>query len=603
MGGALEAYSHRVGVSVSLAMRLFDPAVERDPANRPTQGPAAREPGEPTMRQIGAKGASDSKRVWTVGPPASGASPTAQSEGEEGTGPVLVGGDGDQHIVLTDLLPRRVRLRMNPHRVSDESEIELPIEALPFPADGSLIRSILVEVRRGVIAADDWADALSHGALAADGRPLTIPVATAGDDPDFVGFVDKHQIRFGDAASTVVLPCRDLSSVLADHSTRGRAIETHLPADQAIARFLSTIPAAVGFEVLWLGGSEPPVLAASSSKAKGPKSGPPLPRASRDARMSCLDAITDYCTLCAVTPRFRGYRLELGPAITLDQFSAATAPRLLFGANVDELELEHHLTRAQTRAVEVRSFSYDSGAMLVARWPDDPARFGMLPPGQVNALPPSGPLEVPPGASGIDESPPTVMIVQNVTDPRRLQDIARNLFEEVARQDVSLRARTRDVATVDGRASGVADLLALNVGDPIAIEIAPSVEEQAGSFVQRLASMAPAEAVEVLVGAGYRRSVAERVVDGVLTMRRPLVYRVREIEFEWSLDGGTSTEIRAVNYVEVVDREYRKGGSALAKLPPGASREAKWDAIEEAMESGEIPVDRGLEMQATLGAR
>jgi hypothetical protein len=190
--------------------------------------------------------------------------------------------------------------------------------------------------------------------------------------------------------------------------------------------------------------------------------------------------------------------------------------------------------------------------------------------------------------------------VQNVTDPRRLQDIARNLFEELARQDVSLRARTRDIATVDGRAQGVADLLALNVGDPIAVEIAPSVEEQAGSFVQRLASMAPADAVEVLVGAGYRKSVAERVVDQVLTSRRPLVYRVREIDFEWSLDGGTSTEIRAVNYVEVVDREYRRGGGALAKLPPGASREAKWDAIEEAMEAGEVPVQEGVRLQALL---
>jgi hypothetical protein len=429
-----------------------------------------------------------------------------------------------------------------------------------------------------------------------------MPVATAGDDPDFVGFVDKHQIRFGDGASTVVLPCRDLSSVLADHSTRGRVIETHLPADQAIARFLSTIPAAVGFEVVWLGGSEPPMLIESSSKAKAPKKGAPLPRASRDARMSCLDAISDYCTLCAVTPRFRGYRLELGPAATLGQFSAATAPRLVFGANIEELELEHHLTRAVTRAVEVRSFSYDTGAMLVARWPDDPTRFGALAPGQTNELPPTGPIEVPPGASGIDESPPTVMIVQNVTDPRRLQDIARNLFEELARQDVSMRARTRDIATVDGRAQGVADLLALNVGDPIALAIAPVVEENAGSFVQRLASMPRADAIEVLLGAGYRRSVAERVVDQVLTTQRPLLYRVREIDFEWSLDGGTATEIRAVNYVEVVDREYRRGGSALAKLPATASREQKWEAIEDAMEAGEIPQDEGLRMQAALGS-
>jgi hypothetical protein len=148
VAGALEAYSHRVGVSVSLALRLFDPAIERDPSNRPTKGPAARAPGEPTLRQVGTKGAPDSKRVWTVGPPASGASSSSEADGEEGTGPVLVGAEGDQHIVLTDLLPRRVRLRMNPHRVSDESEIELPIDALPFPADGSLIRSILVEVRQ-----------------------------------------------------------------------------------------------------------------------------------------------------------------------------------------------------------------------------------------------------------------------------------------------------------------------------------------------------------------------------------------------------------------------------------------------------------------------
>jgi hypothetical protein len=75
---------------------------------------------------------------------------------------------------------------------------------------------------------------------------------------------------------------------------------------------------------------------------------------------------------------------------------------------------------------------------------------------------------------------------------------------------------------------------------------------------------------------------------------------VREIDFEWSLDGGTSTEARAVNYVEVVDREYRRGGSALAKLPPGASREAKWDAIEEAMERGEMANDDGVRLQREI---
>lgn len=600
MPAPLDRFSHRVGVSVSLAIRLFDAASESDAKNLPTVGPAARKPGAPTLRTEGVQGTGGYRRIWTVAPPAVGASPVVANDAGEGNGPVLVGADGDQHIVLTELLPRRAQLRLNPHRVADESELELPIDALPFPADGALIRSILVEVRRGVIAADDWALALSRGALSADGRPLTVPVAPASDDPDFVGFVDKHRIRLGAGVSTVVLPCRDLSSVLADTLTRGREIEAHLPADEAIARFLSTLPAAVGFSVVWVGSAQPPVLGEAAPKGKRPKSAGPQRRSSRESRATFLDAISDFCTLCAVTPRFRGYRIELGPARTLDQVSASDTPRMVFGVNVDELELEHRLTQSATRAIEVRSFSVDTGAMLIARYPDDPTRAGELPPGKTNELPGTGPIDVPPGASAIDEAPPTVMIVRNVTDPRRLRDIARNTFEELARQDVALHLRTQDIATVDGRSRGIADLLSLAAGDPIALGIAPVVEENAGSYVQRLASMSRPDALDVLLSAGYRRSVAERVVDQILSTQRPLLYRVREVSFEWSLEGATTTEVQAVNYVEVIDRELKEGGSTLAKLSPTATSAEKWDAIEDAMQSGEISTAEGVRLQGEL---
>jgi hypothetical protein len=595
----LEMFSHRIGVSVSLAIRLFDAQFEQDKSNAPRLGPAAREPGEPLLRTEGTKGTSTYRRIWTVQPPASGASIAATAIDEEGAGPALVGG-ADAHLVLTDVLPRKVQLRLNSHRVADESELELPIDALPFPPDGVLIRSILVEVRRGVIAADDWADALARGALSSDGRPLTVPVASDGDDPDFVGFVDKHRIRFGDAATTVLLPCRDLSSVLADTLTRGREIETHLPADEAVARFLSTLPAAVGFSVVWLGGGEPPTVAESAPKAKRPKAAGGAKKTSRESRSTFLDAITDFCTLAAVTPRFRGYRLELGPARTLDQFDAGEVPRMVFGANVEELELEHRLTQAMTRAVEVRSFSPDTGLMVIARWPDDPTRFGALAVGKTNELPPTGPLEVPPGAAGIDEAPPTVMIVQNVTDPRRLRDIARNIFDELARQDVAMRLKTTDIATVDGRLQGLADLLTLAPGDPIGLAIAPAVEEAAGSYVQRLATMSRIDAIETLTRAGYRRSVAERVVDQVFSTRKPLLYRVREVHFDWSLEGATTTDIQAINYVEVRDREYQQGGPRLAQLPPDATNAQKWDAIDDAMLNGELSIGDGLRLQGDL---
>jgi hypothetical protein len=207
---------------------------------------------------------------------------------------------------------------------------------------------------------------------------------------------------------------------------------------------------------------------------------------------------------------------------------------------------------------------------------------------------------VPPGASAIDEAPPTVMIVQNVTDPRRLRDIAQNTFEELARQDVALHLRTQDIASVDGRFAGTADLLSLAAGDPIELGIAPAIEENAGSYVQRLASMSRADALDVLLRAGYRRSVAERVVDQVLSVQRSLLFRVRELSFEWSLEGTTTTEIDAINYVEVIDQELKKGGSALAKLPPTATNAEKWDAIEDAMQSGEISTAEGVRLQGEL---
>lgn len=620
----LDAHSYKLGVVVSLQIRLFDAAFERLATIRPSVGPADLEPRTPFFREEGAPGEDGYRRIWTLEEP-KGASATARGIAEgflragsatkmegfelpplpdpdsatppiEETGPVggarapaISGARGDERVVFFDVVPTKVRWRNNAPRVPDELEIDLPLAAFPVPPDGSLVRSILVEMRRTL--------------LDADGQP----VGPASDDPDFAGFARKHGIRLSNgSASRVTLPCQDFAGVAADTQCRGRMLETDVPADEAIARFLSLFPFAVGLEVMWLGPLLPPEIGALGPRAKRQKvskKGKPT-RPPKTPRQSVLDAISDYCTLAAVTPRWVGYRLELGPARTLNRDQADAIPRMVLGENVEELELDHCLAHSATRAIEVRSFNPDTGQIVVGRFPDDPALYGELAAGAANKATATGPLEVPPGASAVEEKGPTVQTVYGVTNPKQLQLIAENTFNELARQDLSGKLKTKDIATIEGRAKGVADLLELRAGDPLGVAIAPSIEEANGSFIQRLASMDRGRALQVLVEElGYREEIAARLVDGILTTRRPFTYRVREIEFTWGVDQPTQFDISLMNFIESLEEQVPPKGGARRRLMlhGGGSFSEKWAAIDADMLAGELSPSEALRLQKQVG--
>jgi hypothetical protein len=640
---ALDLWSQRIGCTVRVAFRLFNEAAEAQIAKSITTAPALRQGADCMMKQIGSPGQPDFRRVWTIQPPGSApitSGPSASSatvvggvgdtSGFEdatphiapnpastgvsplgGNGPQVTGTGDDVNVILTDLFPRKVKLKLNSHRVADECEVELDIRQFPFPADGSLIRSIMVEVRRGLISPDDWARAMAEGAIDETGRPLSVPLAqTADEQPDFVGFVDLQKVSFGASGSLVTLPCRAFDGILADEPVQGRSIASHLPADQAIAEFLASIPSMVGMTVTWFGPSAPPVsLEKVVPKVKLSAKGKPLRVRAQTEHDHCLDALTTFCTLGGIVPRFRGYTLELAPIRTLDQYDAGQIRRMVLGHNIEELEFSHKLTAQKARACEVRSYNPDTGRMLAARYPVDPNRNGSVDPGVDLFAPPSGPLQLPPGAGSADIAAPLVFVVTGITDPGRLRDIAQAYFEECSRQDVEGHITTKDIATIEGRDQGIPDLLFLRVGDPLAIEIAPSVEQSSGALIQRLGTMTLPESTRLLESMGYAPSVASSIATQILRVGRPLVYRVHEISFEWSHNGATQTEIQIQNYVEVIDKELRlnkPSGGNRAKL---WMRDApitygdEWRAIELDMLAGDLtPLDAAL-AQASAAQR
>lgn len=674
MAARIERYSYRIGVSVSLDIRLFEMLTPED-AKRllPTKGPAEVVPGRPTYSEAVVDG--NDWLIWTIGLPAEGASVEASAGGPgvvalgkggalsgfELPAPVASAGDASrgwavrgtpdgEHVLRANVLPRSIRWRNNAHRVADELEVELHVDQLPFPPDGSVIRSILVEMRRGVIDPDSWAAAMSRGELAADGQLLSAPLSYVSDTPDFVGFVDTHRIKMSAGSpTTVTLPCRDFAGVFADILTHNRVIEDDVPVDEAIARFLSTYPAAVGMRVIWVGDTTPPTLGALAPKAKRARVSKKgrVGRPPKDNKTTALDTIADYCTIAAVTPTFRGYDLFLGPARTLDKVSATNVPRMVFGANLEDLELEHKLAQNQTRRVEVHSFDVDTGRMVIGSFPPkpEPKKTGVYvdqsavdliqakidkglrdgapretlliwkaerdiamkgkPLGMPGAATKEAPsalnpslLFLPPGAAAVDEKPPLVQTVYGIVDKAQLDAMARNIFEEMARQELSGTMTTKELATVEGRAQGVADLLELRAGDPIGIGIAPATEENAGSYIQRLASKTLPDAIDMLVRGGWNRTVAERVAQRVLSADRLMVYRVREITFDWGLDSGTKLEIVFINQIET--EEKKKGGNRARVVKAGGSFAELHTAIDADMLAGEITAAEAARLKKQL---
>jgi hypothetical protein len=338
-------------------------------------------------------------------------------------------------------------------------------------------------------------------------------------------------------------------------------------------------------------------------KSKKTKKGRVLPsEMKKQQTTSMLDAIADFCTYSAVIPRFIGWRLVLAPAEDMNQNRATFAPKMVLGHNIESLEIEHHLTKASARAVVVVSNNPDTGGIASGRWPEDWFRNKELGAGDTHKLPPTGPLNLPPGVDSADESNPQVVVLHGVTSPERLTMIAKQYWEELARQDVRGSIVTRDIATIENRSVGIADLLSIRAGDPISIMISRDIEAVSGSYLQRIASQSKGEAISMLVQEGYTYDAAELIVTAIVLADAPTSYRVKSVDFQWSQKAGSRTEIEVMSWIQVIDELIgtvaAKGASTKKGAPKSVDEE--WDIINKAADRGEISISDALDKQIDI---
>lgn len=498
-------------------------------------------------------------------------------------------------------------------RIPDSAIVELPgfrqagtfnlsFQFQDLPIDPRLLRSIGVEVHLGAVAASDFGDGMVR-ANAQGSRSSILNTMSAGGTPRedtllLAGTVDTWTVEHTDKGSVVHMEGRDLRGILLDSPINPKLFKTlnlSKPIDDVVRQILSRHPFGKDFIVSinpqdFDGGVVPSPASADGItrvrlNANGQGQGTAKPAGGTD-QINYWDLITRYCYLVGAIPYFVGYKLRIRPARSIYDLSkkAGYDPRvptpfaggktrtvqvgdpqrgeqlnlrrLVYGRDIQTLKFERKYTGVKARVVECISINTSSNQrgkqkLITARWPDKPPTGAQLPPGanvdraKTTSVSPSGKQS---------EEELLRIPVPGVSDPKRLQQIAKDLFEEIGRGEMGGSCETKNLASFGGDNTDP-DLLHLLPGDPIEFQVdtrglsskAPLVSEltnqQRRSFEEQVSIIKqkiPDENLARVIVATARGNIVE--------LQR--FFRVSNVKYAWDKNSGVNVDFDFQNYIE-----------------------------------------------------
>lgn len=518
----------------------------------------------------------------------------------------LTGGDDDENTVVFSCLPQACSIERN--NILDPDTAEVTLDFRDVPIDPRSIRSALVTVTIGTVDADSYQRGIIARELRdSDGMLVSVVERQAdeelrftGSQSRFVGFVDEWSIELG-LDDTVTLKARDISALLKDERLpAGVAIDLTKPIITGIEELLARnddfgkplFPSARGLKIYF---GTPEQFAAGKTEEKGPTPGETIAKAHKtrkgkqakaarngDQQDSLWDHVVTTCQKLGLIPYMRNFVLFVTtPANVYSQ--VANGRKMVFGRNLSDLKFSRKLGGVQADTIEMRSFDPDIGRTRWARHPvlhDEPSS-GIL--NDPNSPQPtvSRPSKLSP--TGKTSETVRVFSMPRVTDLELLQSIARQTFEEIARQEIEGSFTTDDLDSFrdpdDPGTLPSADLLELQAGEPITILFAPSSTTAQGDPFQQtpkagegspanaqdLAGFTFSRRVDYLTGLGMSAKVAQRLAASQEQIPLANTFKAAYVNLDYSVDDGISVQVSFYNYVVV--REEEGGGDA----PPAAN--------------------------------
>jgi len=509
-----------------------------------------------------------------------------------GTPQQQVTSQDDRTHAIAGIIPVHATLCRNGIRTADTLSLELRFIDVPF--DPRVVRSCAVNFFLGCISEEDYRTERGRGGgPSGEGGSDLAPVLLPDEFTDsrgrrrsnlrFQGFVDQWNVEYSRSgtASTVQLECTDNTRLLIEQEAPPKlTVGADLPLDKAIANYLANFPQFRGLRVEYrpAGASAPQLDKVLAKTAFRPKLGPPPvggagAGAGGGQKLTVWDYLTDLVGALGQIIRVEGTTIIIQRPRTLygenfpsrpdDPFTGRILPSgrqvpnrlFIYGRNVEELSFSRKMTRFASTNVEVRCYSGRKGKLLVARFPTKEERQKLLLPGDV-----------------ADEKF-TVYTVVGVEDEATLRTVAQGIYEQVGRQELVAKLKTRALASFGG-SNQDPDILDMQAGDTVELEIARTID--GGSSIGEQQNAVAAQAQNYLKSLGYGEGISRAYGSALGQVGYPNTFRVRALSMDWDIREGVSFDLEATNFVEVRQSKALPAGE---EIEPAAGRAADFERV------------------------
>jgi prophage tail gpP-like protein len=405
-------------------------------------------------------------------------------------------GAADTAPLVVETTPNMARVCRNGYHAADTWSLEFDARAMPFDPD--LIRSAAAYIY--MYAADGMFDT----------REWAVP------DFEMVrGLADDGSLSLSEDGQVISMEGRDYTGLLLDIDwDPRRRIPAGKPLDvtiQEVADLAAPPNTRARFEVVWLGTGNPPIVgrAHRSTKKKGLWVKP---------GKNHWDVIYEMAISHGAIAYVQGEQIIITDPNTQTELSLQRAPQLIYGRNLDSLDVSRHFTKERVPQIKMIAYDPKSGERIEVLFPESGEKV----------------------TDGFGTKKDEVMPLpapKGICDRETLRRIARVRRADMARAEASYRAETCNLQSLDGQ-----DLLRLQAGSPVSIGFDPFNVEQMRSLTleQRYEHLRALNYSEQL-----SRFVADRY-DRLDQFRQP--YYLTEAEYSWSIDDGLQISIEAKNY-------------------------------------------------------
>jgi hypothetical protein len=405
-------------------------------------------------------------------------------------------GGADTEPLMVETTPISARVCRNGYHDADTWSLDFDARAMPFDPD--LIRSAAAFVYMYAAESMD------------DPREWAVP------DYEMVrGLADDASISLSDDGQVLSMEGRDYTGLLLDAEWDPRdRIPAGRPLDetiQALADAAAPPGTRARFEVEWRSADVPPIVgrAHRSTKKKGLWVKP---------GKSVWDVIYEMAISHGSIAYVDGETIVLDDPNVQTELTLARAPQLVYGRNLDSLEVSRHLTKERVPQIKMVAYDPRSGERVEVLYPERGEKV----------------------TNGLGAKKDEILVIpapKGIGDRDTLRRIARARHANMGRAEASYRAETGNFESLDGQ-----DLFRLKAGSPISITFDPFNVEQ-------MRALTLEQRVHHLVELGYSQRlagfVAERY-DRLDQFRQP--YYTTQAEYTWSVDDGMSISIEAKNY-------------------------------------------------------